>query len=153
MEIWIKRIFWTVVSLAIVIQVVRPSHENPAVAPDQTIQAVMPVPLAAQSILDRSCNDCHSSRTVWPWYSQVAPASWLVATDVRSGQKAMNFSEWAKYSPQHRQELLKDTCDEASQGKMPEGPYLLLHPNARLTDADRWTLCAWTLQGTGAGRN
>lgn len=88
-----------------------------------------------RALAKRACFDCHSNETVWPWYSHVAPASWLVQHDVDEGRHEMNFSEWDR--PQ-------DGADHASKmvtrGKMPLGQYLLLHPRARLTAAARDSL-------------
>jgi Haem-binding domain len=93
------------------------------------------------AVLDRSCRDCHSNGTVWPWYTQIAPVSWLMAYGVTAGRKAVNFSEWASYPAQLRRALLSASCQDASTGKMP-GPYTLLRPETRLTAQDIETICA-----------
>jgi hypothetical protein len=92
------------------------------------------------AVLDRSCRDCHSNATVWPWYTQIAPASWLMAYGVREGRTAVNFSEWAAYPPEAQRTLLAASCQDASDGKMP-GPYTLLHPETRLSPQDIETIC------------
>lgn len=78
----------------------------------------------------RACFDCHSNETVWPWYSHIAPMSWLVQRDVDKGREELNFSEW------HREQ---DEADEAAETvrdrSMPPRQYLLAHSAARLTDA------------------
>ena len=92
------------------------------------------------AVLDRACSDCHSNATVWPWYTQIAPVSWLMAQAVTEGRKAVNFSEWAAYSPEQQRMLLAVSCDDATSGKMP-GPYTLLHPETRLSAQDVDTIC------------
>jgi hypothetical protein len=77
---------------------------------------------------------------VWPWYTQIAPASWLMAYGVREGRKAVNFSEWAGYPPEAQQTLMSASCRDASDGKMP-GAYALLHPETRLSPRDIETIC------------
>jgi len=124
-------------------QLVRPERTNPATDASHTIQAHVGTANGLVAILDRSCRDCHSNATVWPWYTQIAPASWLMAYGVKKGRKAVNFSEWAAYSPEQQRLLLAVSCDDATSGKMP-GPYTLLHPETRLSARDIETICAAT---------
>ena len=131
-------------------QIVRPPRTNPPEQPGHSIHAVSPVTPEVAGILNRSCNDCHSNSTVWPWYSQVAPASWLVALDVHRGRKAMNLSEWTSYPPKQQRELLHDVCEEAAKGEMPEAQYVAIHRKAKLSFADRQLLCNWAYGNAGA---
>jgi hypothetical protein len=144
MSVWVKRLVLALLVLFVMIQFIRPSRANPPVNPKLEINASQSVSPAVESIFLRSCNDCHSNRTVWPWYSNVAPASWLVAYDVNKGRSAVNLSEWATYPAEKRNELLKEICKEVSDGEMPGIAYTLPHPVARLTDADVQTICQWT---------
>ena len=121
-------------------QLVRPERENPATDATRTIQAHVGTTSALVAVLDRSCRDCHSNATVWPWYTNIAPASWLMAYGVREGRKAVNFSEWAAYPPEAQQTLLSASCQDASNGKMP-GAYTLLRPETRLSRQDIETIC------------
>jgi hypothetical protein len=121
-------------------QLVRPERANLATDASRTIQAhVGTTRLVA--VLDRACRDCHSNATVWPWYTQIAPASWLMAYGVTKGRKAVNFSEWATYPPEAQRTLLSASCQDVSDGKMP-GPYTLLRPETRLSAQDVETICA-----------
>jgi hypothetical protein len=122
-------------------QLVRPDRANPATDPSRTIQAHVGTANELVAVLDRACRDCHSNATVWPWYTHVAPASWLMAYGVRKGRKAVNFSEWAAYSAEQQRLLLAVSCDDARSGKMP-GPYTLLRPETRLSARDIETICA-----------
>lgn len=121
-------------------QLVRPDRENPATDASRTIQAHVGTTNGLAAVLDRSCRDCHSNKTVWPWYARVAPLSWAMAHGVRAGRKAVNFSEWAAYQPEERRMLLAASCQAASSGKMP-GPWTLLHPEAKLSRDDIETIC------------
>lgn len=123
-------------------QLVRPARSNPTTDVRRTIQAHAGTATGLVAILDRACSDCHSNRTVWPWYTQIAPMSWLMAYGVTKGRTAVNFSEWAAYSSERRRKLLLESCQDASTGKMPGSPYTLLHPEARLSARDVETLCA-----------
>jgi len=121
-------------------QLVRPGRANPVTDSARTIRAHMGTASGLVAVLDRSCNDCHSNQTVWPPYTQVAPLSWLMAYAVGEGRKAVNFSEWAGYSPEEQRTLLTLSCQDASEGKMP-GIYTLLHPEMRLSAQDIETIC------------
>ncbi len=122
-------------------QLVRPERANPATDPSRAIQAYAGMTGGLGAILDRACRDCHSNRTVWPWYTRIAPVSWLMASGVSAGRKAVNFSEWAAYQPDEQRMLLAASCEDARTGKMP-GPWTLLHPEAKLSARDVGTICA-----------
>ena len=85
------------VVILVLVQLIRPAHSNPPITAGETIQARLPIDPVVDSMLIRSCNDCHSNLTVWPWYTNVAPASWLIVSDVRRGRAELNFSEWGIY--------------------------------------------------------
>jgi hypothetical protein len=127
----------------IVIQLYRPERTNPRADPKQDIHATLAIDPQVDSILKRSCNDCHSNQTVWPWYSRVAPTSWLVVSDVNRGRVAVNFSEWSRYSTQQQRKHLGETCSEVSQGEMPATQYTIMHPSARLSASERTAFCQW----------
>lgn len=132
-----------VVALAVA-QFFRPDRTNPVVDPAQAIAATTAVPPPVDALLRRSCYDCHSHETRWPWYSQVAPASWFVANHVRDGRDELNFSVWASYEPRRRARKLAEICEEATAGNMPLPAYTPLHRGSSLSPADIETLCAWT---------
>src|SRR5215467_1820965 len=99
MFIFFKRLLLAVSILLAIAQFFRPARTNPPTDPAREIGALLPLDPAVHSTFARSCNDCHSNRTVWPWYTGVAPASWLVVSDVNRGRKALNLSNWAGYTP------------------------------------------------------
>ena len=101
------------------------------------------------SVLRRACYDCHSNETIWPWYSRVAPLSWIIAHDVSEGRAALNFSTWNQLSPDKQAEAVKESWEEVAEGKMPTWYYVALHPEARLSAKDRSVLQAWS--GSSAG--
>jgi len=96
------------------------------------------------AIIQRACQNCHSQKTEWPWYSHVAPASWLLARDVQQARLHMNLSRWQEYSTDDRLTLLSAIGSAVRNRKMPVQRYLLLHPEARLTDAERQQIYRWT---------
>jgi len=92
-------------------------------------------------ILQRSCQDCHSNRTAWPWYSHVAPVSWVITKHVHDGRGILNFSEWSAQPPSEGERLL--ICDAVSDGRMPLPTYTAIHRNAKLSKQDVDAICEW----------
>lgn len=131
------------VVLFVGIQLVRPARTNPQEDPAKTIFADATVWQNAPNSIERACMDCHSSRTRWPWYSQVAPVSWLVADDVAEGREHMNFSNWAAYDRMRKAALLEDVCKLVKAHSMPLPIYITMHGEAKLTDQERQEICAW----------
>lgn len=127
--------------LFIGIQFIQPERTNPPVDPAATFEAVAKPDPEVASLVRRACYDCHSHNTVWPWYSYVAPVSWLVADDVRVARRKLNFSQWNLLGPEMSRTRLKEVCEEVKEGGMPLWNYLLMHPEARLTAEDIKTLC------------
>lgn len=144
MRVWLKRSFLALIIFLAASQLVQLNRTNPPIDPKREINASLAVDPAVAGMLDRACDDCHSNRTAWPWYSKVAPASWLVVYDVNKGRRKLNFSEWATYSPQENQKHLENICKQVSSGDMPEFQYLPFHPRARLTEKDVQAICSWT---------
>jgi hypothetical protein len=106
-------------------------HNNPAVVAEPAWNSP-----ATRDLAKRACFDCHSNETVWPWYSNIAPVSWLVYHDVQEGRNRMNFSEWnANFHPN-----TNELTGIIQEGEMPPVQYLLLHPDAKLSAADKQAL-------------
>ena len=105
-------------------------HTNPAPAQEPNWDSPQ-----TRVLVQRACFDCHSSETSWPWYSNVAPMSWLVQRDVDGGRAALNFSEWTK-----PQDGAGDAAEAISGGSMPPWFYLPLHPKANLSAAEKQAL-------------
>jgi hypothetical protein len=129
-----------VMVLLVTMQLVPMDATNPPVESD------VPTSSEVKAVLRRACYDCHSHETVWPWYSRIAPVSWLIARDVEEGREELNFSTWNRYSTQEQVKKLKESWEEISEGEMPPWFYLPTHREARLTDADRLMLRQWALQ-------
>ena|SRR5579872_2475727 len=96
-----------------------------------------PVSLAA---IQRACANCHSYETQWPWYSHVAPVSWMIRKDVSAGRAFLNLSRWAEYGTAGQSQLLSSSVKQINGRTMPPQRYLLLHPAAKLSDQERLAL-------------
>jgi hypothetical protein len=90
--------------------------------------------------LRESCFACHSNQTKWPWYSHVAPISWLVTHDVNHGREELNFTRWGDYDEDERTEKIEEIWEMVEDGEMPPWFYLPLHPEATLDATDLKTL-------------
>ena len=141
---FIKRSVIVVAVLLVVIQIIRPARTNPPIDPTRTIEARTQMPDEVGMLFDMSCSDCHSYETKWPWYSKVAPVSWLIWSDVQEGRSAMNLSDWAQYDPRREKEKLAFIEKMVSKGDMPLWQYRLMHREARLGPDDVKLLVEWT---------
>ena len=131
---------WTngaLVATLVAIQFLPVNTMNPPVEADHE------APPDVKTILERSCYDCHSNQTRWPWYSRIAPISWLVFHDVKEGREHLNFSEWHGLSTKDQVEAMEETWEEVEEGEMPLWFYLPMHPEARITSTDREVMRDW----------
>jgi flagellar biosynthesis/type III secretory pathway M-ring protein FliF/YscJ len=138
---------WLVIALVclfVLIQLKRPARTNPAVDESQALEAHVQMPPQVKDTLNRSCRDCHSNKTEWPWYTNVAPVSWWITDHVDHGRKDMNLSEWGKLDKDRQDKKLRQICDEVEDGAMPLSSYLPMHPKANLSEQDKKALCEWT---------
>jgi hypothetical protein len=139
----VKLLLILVVCAFVIAQFKRPAKTNPAIDHSAAIEAQSQLDPKVAAILDRSCNDCHSNKTRWPWYASVAPVSWFVIDHVDEGRDHMNFSEWGSYGPAERKALLGQFCELVTEGWMPLSSYTPLHPGSKLTDEDKKAVCEW----------
>ena len=118
----------------IAIQFIPVVYTNPPITKEPNWDSQETRALAA-----RSCFDCHSNETELPWYSNIAPVSWLIYRDINEGRKEMNFSEWRMKSTRanHTAEEIEEVIRE---GEMPPWYYLPLHPQVKLTDSEKQVL-------------
>jgi hypothetical protein len=134
----LKTAAFVLVFMLLLAQAFRIDRSNPPIKSD-----LVAAP-AAKSVLRIACYDCHSNETVWPWYSGVAPASWLVGADVRDGRRHLNFSEWGNYDGGTQSHKLRGIAEEVRAGEMPPWYYLLIHRNSRLNPSEQSRILAWT---------
>lgn len=147
MKVVLRILKWLAIALIVLfvaIQFVRPARTNPAADQSQSIEAHTQMPTEVSAILDRSCRDCHSNKTTWPWYSNMAPVSWWMIDHVNHGRTHLNYSEWGKLKREDQDKRLREICDEVFDGAMPLPSYLPMHPAAKLSEQDKKTLCEWT---------
>jgi hypothetical protein len=123
----------------VIAQFIRPNRTNPPIHAAQVLQ----MPADVRTIFDRSCADCHSNNTTWPWYTNVSPVSWWIWNHVRVGRSELNVSEFNTYSQRKAAHKMEEICEMVQKGEMPLIGYEPLHPTAKLSDADKSRLCEW----------
>ena len=133
-----RRVIWIALGVLVAVQLVPVPRDNPPVV------AEIRAPTEVQRIFERACYDCHSNQTRWPWYSRLAPVSWLVAHDVKEGREHLNFSRWGELSAKDRAHAREEIGEVIEKGEMPPWFYLPLHPEARLGSHDRELLRGWS---------
>jgi hypothetical protein len=137
MKWWVTRVLVGFGLTLAAIQFVPVERTNPPA------EAAVPVSAELSAVLKRACYNCHSNETIWPWYARVAPASWLVAKDVKEGRKEVNFSVWNQYSDARKARKFKEIVEQVEANKMPQWYYVLLHPEAKLSASDKEMILKW----------
>lgn len=139
----IRKIFLGLLIILVVIQFFRPQKNiSTAVSPNDIAQHFA-LPENVQGILKKSCYDCHSNNTSYPWYNNIQPVAWWLANHVNDGKHELNFSEFAGYAPKKQYLKLKSTVNEIKEGGMPLDSYLWIHKNAILTSDQKATITNW----------
>lgn len=134
-----KIILLSVLIPFLLIQFIPVDRENPIINNATTLTA----PPKVMSILKKSCYDCHSNETEWPFYSYVAPISWLVSRDVKLGRDDLNFSEWGNMEEKEKNHKKEEIIEEISRDTMPIPIYLITHSSASLNYEDKVILKNW----------
>jgi hypothetical protein len=123
----------------VVMQFIRPDKESSVVDENLQIKA----PLEVMNMLKTSCFDCHSNEVKYPWYSAIAPFSWVISTHINDGKKALNFSTWENYSAEKKDEKMK-AIYRTAYASMPLPSYIYTHEEANLTKEQRSMIRNWT---------
>ena len=132
------------VAAFIILQLFRPEFSNPPVNPEERLEAATNVPEKVRAILKRSCADCHSNETEYPWYSKIQPSGWFLSDHIETGRQELNLSVWKTYEPRRQRRKLSEICEQVQAREMPLPSYLWIHRDAVLSDDDIKTLCDWT---------
>jgi len=135
----VKKFFWILFLIAlIVIQFIPVKRTNPASISE------IDAPADVKAIFRNSCFDCHSNETVWPWYSYVAPASWLLVSDVNEGRENLNFSNWGNLDRSKQTKLREEIWEEIREERMPLWQYRILHPGSKLSQEQKNLIRNWS---------
>lgn len=140
----LKKALLVVVAILVLAQAYRPEKTNPPVDPARSYQAHLQVSPEVARVFERSCKDCHSNATAWPWYSHVAPVSWVVISDVHEARKHLNLSEWGGYTAKKAGKQLEEICEMLEEGEMPLWSYTMVHSGTAVSESERNLVCQWT---------
>ena len=138
-----KKIFIGIGVLLVLIQFIRIDQTNPPVEIEKDIITITKPDEKIVNMLKDACYDCHSHETKYPWYSNVAPISWLLADHRDHGKGHLNFSIWGEYSKKRKDHKLEECIEMVQEGEMPMKSYVWFHPEAKLTDGQQQYLLEW----------
>lgn len=133
----LKQLVFLMILVLVGIQFIPVERTNPPVE----VRSVGPDPV--MNLLRRSCFDCHSNETAWPWYGKVAPFSWAFIHDVNKGRDKLNFSEWGRLGQDEREKVKGEIWKQVKSGSMPPAMYVFDHQEARVTTDHHRMIRAW----------
>lgn len=138
-----KKIVWTLLIVFIAMQFVQPVHNKSEEVLATDFIKIYSVPDSIQLILKEACYDCHSNNTSYPWYSNIQPAAWMMARHISNGKEKLNFSDFGSYSNRRQISKLKAVANQIKDDEMPIASYKLMHPKARLLQAEKELIMNW----------
>lgn len=140
-----RKILWVLVLALVIIQFFHPDKNinNSVEAEAHDISKVMPVPDKVEDILQKSCYDCHSNNTNYPWYAEVQPVSWWLNHHIEEGKHEVNFNEFSTYSLRRQYKKLEEIVEQLKEDEMPLSSYTLIHKDAQLTPEQKSLVTAW----------
>ncbi len=140
----LKKIAIGLAAIFVILQFFRP-EKNLSDARTHDISTLYPMPQEVASILEVSCNDCHSNKTRYPWYSEIQPVAWWIEDHVNDGKRHLNYSTFTALPLARQYHKFEETVEVVEEKEMPmqEYTYLGLHAEAKLTDAQRTLLIDW----------
>ncbi len=139
----IKKIIGALLLVFIIIQFFGADKNISTAASENAIDKHYTVPPHIQTLLKTSCYDCHSNNTEYPWYNNVQPLKWWLASHVNDGKKDLNFDEFNTYPAKKKLHKLDEVAETINKGEMPLISYTLVHGNAKLSDADKKEIETW----------
>lgn len=146
----IKKIAVVLLVILVVLQFIRPDKnlaEGDVIA---DFRAETQLPKNIENTLERACFDCHSNRTQYPWYAEIAPVSYWIAGHVNEGKEHLSFSDWATYTAKRKDHKLEELAEEVQEKHMPLESYLWIHDEAKLSEADITAIVNWANQARSA---
>lgn len=138
----IKKILITLLVVLVALQFIRPTR-NVSADTTKDISTLYPMSDSVKVVVKKACADCHSNKTVYPWYASVAPLSFWLDHHVNEGKGEINFNEFATYRIGKQNHKLKEVIEQIQENKMPLSSYTLIHKEAKLTDAEKEILIDW----------
>lgn len=138
-----KKILIGLLAVFIVMQFFRIDKTNPPVVAELDFLEMHAPSNEVKTLMENACYDCHSNKTEYPWYSNVAPVSWFLSHHIEEGREHLNFSEWGNYPEEKRNHKLDECAEEVEEGEMPLASYTWTHGDAKLSAEQKETLETW----------
>jgi len=129
--------------ILVIMQFFRIDKTNPETSPENDFLTSVNAPQEIHNMIKTSCYDCHSNETVYPWYSNFAPVSWMLKSHINEARDNINFSEWSDFTNKSKIGIYEDCIDMIDDHDMPLASYKLMHKEARLSDNQRNELITW----------
>jgi hypothetical protein len=139
----LKKILLLLLVILVIIQFIRPAGNHSRELSAADITRHYPVPDTVLNILKRSCYDCHSNNTIYPWYNRIQPVAWWLDNHIRDGKHDLNFSEFGSYTAKKQAHKLKNLSGEIREDGMPLDSYLWIHRNAVLSPEEKALVTHW----------
>lgn len=141
-----RKILIALAIIFIILQFFRPVKNHSDAKATKGIATVFPVPPEIDSLFRNSCYDCHSNNTHYPWYAEIQPVGWWLASHIKDGKRALNFDEYATYNASRKFRKLGGIMNAIDEGEMPLSSYTLIHTSAKLSDAQKQLIGHWCEQ-------
>lgn len=143
-----KKILWGIVIILVVMQFIRPDHntQEAGVVNAQAINQVYQMPENVHAVLKRVCYNCHSNNSEYPWYASVMPVGYWLNHHIEEGKEHLNFDEFGSYDLGKQDKKLKHVESAIQKGWMPLDSYKWMHPEAKMTDAEKESIMSWLAQ-------
>lgn len=132
-----KKVLVVLVVAFVIMQFFRIDKTNPAPTPGMDFLNIKKTPESTAKLIRNGCYDCHSNESKYPWYSNIQPVAWFLKDHIDEGRKELNFSTFATYEPKRQAHKLEEAAELVENGEMPLESYLLMHPEAKFTDAEK----------------
>jgi len=141
----IKKILIAFGVILLVIQFIRPEKNIPDAPSKDNIATHYATPDNVKNILERSCNDCHTNTTKYPWYASIQPIGWWLADHVKEGKSELNFDAFMTYKPKKARHKMEEVNEMVKEGEMPLSSYTIVHQDAKLTLEDKLVIANWAV--------
>ncbi|GAB2607213.1 heme-binding domain-containing protein [Spirosoma areae] len=141
-----RKILLALLAVLVVIQFIRPEKNQSASLSSNDITTKYAIPADVHQVLKRSCFDCHSNNTTYPWYAAVQPVAWWLNHHIDEGKDELNFSEFTTYTPKKAAHKLEEVAEAVTDGWMPLGSYLWIHHEAKLKPEEAKLIANWASQ-------
>jgi hypothetical protein len=138
-----KKLCFGILIVFLAAQAIQPPKNYGSPTGPLDLTATVQVPDQILKTLKRSCYDCHSNRTNYPWYDHITPVNFWVASHINEGKKDLNFSTFKEYTKDRQFETLEAIAHSVETDEMPLDSYLFLHPDAKLSDENKKLIATW----------